>query len=746
MNISREKLLDKLSVILKRYFIPLLLGATVMYNIFYAYMNSGYWLMTAAFAAYESFLFWFFEKLKPKKVLRGLVYFLVGLLHLFGASWLMILGYRSTGVLFSDWFYVDQAEVGEVPLYMAFLFLGLGFFLVSVLYYFTVYRYRIFGVMLVTLFPFVIYGKRSINISTLSVTIMMTVFLTMMVHQRLVSDENSKTDKKKLMIDPSYVLGAALFVTFAGAVTMVLPKPAYQSELEKGTGIFRYDFTSNRTSYDDLSEESSPRFGADSTGEILFYAASSANEPVIYIRRQSFDIFDYDKNTWVLDDEYGKYFDLDNDGDNEVNSPLYVYSTLKELAQSGKYKGFGLSEEIFDKYGEYQNTSRLRLSSDTYRPTYIPAPLMINTAPFDYMIKTYHGEIYTRGYSDYYGALSLSYNYTTEGSAEAQYLSELPFDSEDYRHILYEAWKNGDLRVGAYRNYMKIQESYTDAIGSSDRMKELAHSITDEYDSEYEKAQALVDYFVKEGYVYDNDYEPDDESIDYFLFDSKTGNCTSYATSMTLMARLVGLPARYVEGFSAYERDDNGRYVIRDSHAHAFVEVYIAGAGWVTFDPTVPGYMDISNGGNNGGANTQLIATFIDYLSRIILFLGVVFVLVFIVFFDRIAELIFRISLKFKKSDKQRITAVYRRILRLLELSLRKQVKGMTPGEIRELAATVGADADMPISLFERVCFGGYEPDRSEYLDAYEVYKQAWKALAGKDKKQKKAKAQNNFA
>lgn len=72
--------------------------------------------------------------------------------------------------------------------------------------------------------------------------------------------------------------------------------------------------------------------------------------------------------------------------------------------------------------------------------------------------------------------------------------------------------------------------------------------------NDYEKAQALVDYFEQNGYVYDNEYEPDDESIAYFLFTSKRGNCTNYATSMTLMARMLGLPARYVEGFAAYER------------------------------------------------------------------------------------------------------------------------------------------------------------------------------------------------
>ena len=87
-------------------------------------------------------------------------------------------------------------------------------------------------------------------------------------------------------------------------------------------------------------------------------------------------------------------------------------------------------------------------------------------------------------------------------------------------------------------------------------MEALAKSITENCKNDYEKAQALVDYFEQNGYVYDNEYEPDDESIAYFLFTSKRGNCTNYATSMTLMARMLGLPARYVEGFAAYEKNE----------------------------------------------------------------------------------------------------------------------------------------------------------------------------------------------
>ena len=74
---------------------------------------------------------------------------------------------------------------------------------------------------------------------------------------------------------------------------------------------------------------------------------------------------------------------------------------------------------------------------------------------------------------------------------------------------------------------------------------------------------------------------------DYFLFDLKTGYCDYYATSMIVMARAVGLPARLVIGYANGDYDPvKAEYVIREADAHSWVEVYFAGAGWVEFEPT----------------------------------------------------------------------------------------------------------------------------------------------------------------
>lgn len=75
--------------------------------------------------------------------------------------------------------------------------------------------------------------------------------------------------------------------------------------------------------------------------------------------------------------------------------------------------------------------------------------------------------------------------------------------------------------------------------------------------------------------------------VDYFLFDKQRGYCTYYASAFVTMARALGIPTRYVEGFIAVGNDSNYFY-IRNRQGHAWAEVYFEGFGWHRFDPTPP--------------------------------------------------------------------------------------------------------------------------------------------------------------
>jgi transglutaminase-like putative cysteine protease len=66
----------------------------------------------------------------------------------------------------------------------------------------------------------------------------------------------------------------------------------------------------------------------------------------------------------------------------------------------------------------------------------------------------------------------------------------------------------------------------------------------------------------------------------------RTGYCEQFATAMAVMAREVGIPSRVVLGFAPGEMLDDGRIVVRDRNAHAWVELWMPTQGWVHFDPT----------------------------------------------------------------------------------------------------------------------------------------------------------------
>jgi hypothetical protein len=67
----------------------------------------------------------------------------------------------------------------------------------------------------------------------------------------------------------------------------------------------------------------------------------------------------------------------------------------------------------------------------------------------------------------------------------------------------------------------------------------------------------------------------------------KKGYCDYYATSMIVLARAAGLPARLVIGYANGIYDPTkAEYIVREANAHSWVEVYFAGVGWVEFEPT----------------------------------------------------------------------------------------------------------------------------------------------------------------
>jgi transglutaminase-like putative cysteine protease len=124
--------------------------------------------------------------------------------------------------------------------------------------------------------------------------------------------------------------------------------------------------------------------------------------------------------------------------------------------------------------------------------------------------------------------------------------------------------------------------------GFSPRVEQLARDITAGATTPYAQSRALQDYL--RTFTYDLTVPPghDGSALEHFLFDTKRGYCEQFAGSFAAMARAIGLPARVAVGFTTGDEDpaQPGLYRVRGEHAHAWPEVYFAGAGWVAFEPT----------------------------------------------------------------------------------------------------------------------------------------------------------------
>ncbi len=158
-----------------------------------------------------------------------------------------------------------------------------------------------------------------------------------------------------------------------------------------------------------------------------------------------------------------------------------------------------------------------------------------------------------------------------------------------------------------------ILNSYTQLPkGLDPNIAILARRITEHAPTMYGKVKALEAYF-HANFTYDVNIHlpPDEEGTSWFLFRSgQKGFCNYFATAMTVMARSLGIPARFVVGYTNGQYDArNHRWVIYGTDAHSWTQVYFAGYGWINFEPSTgfapfvrpaPGQFDL--GGSNPGS------------------------------------------------------------------------------------------------------------------------------------------------
>ena len=187
--------------------------------------------------------------------------------------------------------------------------------------------------------------------------------------------------------------------------------------------------------------------------------------------------------------------------------------------------------------------------------------------------------------------MAAKYSTTIRGSEGALDTYEIEFREPNYSLAA--------LRVAEMSDYAAELEDFTPYLQLPQqlpqRVRDLAEEITAPIDNVYEKTRAIESYFKNNGFVYSQQNvaipKAGDDYVDQFLFDTKSGYCDNFSTSMVVMLRALDIPARWVKGFAPGESVLNGSgervYQITNNEAHSWVEAYMPGVGWMPFEPTI---------------------------------------------------------------------------------------------------------------------------------------------------------------
>jgi transglutaminase-like putative cysteine protease len=122
-------------------------------------------------------------------------------------------------------------------------------------------------------------------------------------------------------------------------------------------------------------------------------------------------------------------------------------------------------------------------------------------------------------------------------------------------------------------------------------LRQIADEMTAGQQTEYLRVKALADWLSGRTFTYDPAAKGFDtpQGLLNYLTKSRRGVCVQSAYAMTVLARLLGIPARLVTGYTSGTRAGKDSYVVKSSDDHAWTEVYFTGYGWILVDPTPGG-------------------------------------------------------------------------------------------------------------------------------------------------------------
>ncbi|MGN1100619.1 MAG: transglutaminase-like domain-containing protein [Huintestinicola sp.] len=647
---------------------------------------------------------------------------------------------------FVEWFLSAGEFSDDMVLYLLPTIIGFSFFIASIVYYFSHIIYRISIMTLLSIIPCALFVKTAQNVPVgyMALLAALNVFI-------YIEQNRSLLTKGKIVAGKG--AAAAAYVDFAVAAVLIavfLPKPQETPFYEKFEE-FSSRFTL-RGSYGQMSGGYTKHSGnADEylsmESGLLYYVNTYQPQ---HFKVQVFDSYNSENRYWEYNPELtAGYYDWQQSSDKLKLSTLYdIYKAV----------GGEFADSIPDGMEFDDNKYFARIRAVDYPSSYAIAPIRITSLSFfdnpDIKgCRTKAGEIFPSnnrlaandGYDIYYYDQNFA---KTSGWMDAG-LCDISMSKygEELKSAASKLRKNGgdaSLAAAAESFYNEYDEARIYAAGNyskpSETIQQLSAEITAGLEYDYQKAAALEAFFQSGEFAYDLAYKAPEENDtpEFFILESKRGTCSDFATAYCLLARAAGLTVRYVEGFNSTYSEENQLYMITTENSHAYPEVFIPGAGWLVYEPTVRGSNE-QNGNSDGDGNNET-----DKISMVIIVVAVIIsalaVLLLFMLIPKLEKLIFRIRVHCSAPEKA-VILIYGRFVSRLSGMWNISCSSMTVEQVEEFVCTKTGESCSPLlDPFSEVCYGGLKTDKKRSALAYDCAEMQLRMLKKYKKEQKKQK------
>lgn len=738
----KEKIKEIIGPLVVPYFLALVLSVTV-FAVFRIEILS-YWTVLQAMVC--GFIFALCNYVKNHKLVGTMlvIILVMGIMSAFAEI-------AASDGAYVQWFMSGGDVVETTAEYLMSIVLVFTTFFSMVIYYYTQIQYRTSALLFAGMVAFVVYVKvmREIEIKYVILVIILNV-ISFLINTRKRRDKN-----KRIVGFKSGIISVAFFSLLFVLIALAVPK----NKETRYYHVFEDKFLGGNTTMvlpQEYLDNSKYSGNADNFNRLnnrkLYVLRGIDSDTPLYLKRQVFDYYDFQRDRWYGDEYYSEYMfseEVWSEEKTNLNVELLARAMIRaDEIQPGFLAKYGM--ERVKNYDFLENKRVAQIDAQNFASKFYITPTRTVSvdANSTNVYASWHGTFGSRnGYLDngiryvveFFDEFKVREKWLELGGANCdtyasvEMLNELGEILEKYNDGRYrdvaEAFEYEALNAIYYREDCKEN---TEKIPA--KVKELALEITRDCIYDWEKAEALQNYFNESDFVYDLSYEAPDDSVEYFLFEGKTGTCSDFASAYVLMARAAGLTVRYVEGFvpdkevgTLYENE----YVVRTRSAHAYPEVYIQNFGFVVYEPTIAAIYGSDETGNGGPVNFVMTLGY-----RILLIFGSVsFAIVIVLFIIKILapvikEKYFLSKLRKAKPDKA-VIMIYRRMVDKYSSKYIKNPDTYTPYEYaKRFESTMECDISPLAYLVERASYADgvlSYADKKKAAEIYAMSKQAYK-------------------